>query len=66
MKDESEIKYVPPTFSARLMDNWHQYTQGSKSAKEYVKKLINSTSDAVPSIRKRKLKFFLDSEPALG
>ena len=37
MKEELEIKNVPP-FSARLMDNWHQYTQGNKSAKEYVEK----------------------------
>jgi len=29
---------VPPSFSARLMNNWHQHTQGYKSAKEYVEK----------------------------
>ena len=33
MKEELEIKYVSPSFSARLMDNWHQYTQGNKSTK---------------------------------
>jgi len=38
MKEELETKYVPPSFSVRLMDNWHQYTQGNKSVKEYVKK----------------------------
>jgi len=37
MKEELEIKYVPPSFNARLMDNWHQYTQGNKSAKEYIR-----------------------------
>ena len=36
MKEELETKYVPPSFTAHLMDNWHQYTQGNKSAKEYV------------------------------
>ena len=38
MKEELETKYVPPLFSARLMDNWHQHTQSNKSAKEYVEK----------------------------
>ena len=38
MKEELEIKYVPPLYSARLMDNWHHHTQGNKSAKEYVEK----------------------------
>ena len=38
MKEEVETKYVPPLFSARLIDNWHQHTQDNKSAKEYVEK----------------------------
>ena len=38
IKEEFETKYVPTSFSAPLMDNWHQYTQGNKSAKEYVEK----------------------------
>ena len=38
MKDELKGKYVPPPVSARLMDKWHWYTQGNKSAKEYVEK----------------------------
>ena len=38
MKEELETKYVPPSFSAHLMDNWHQHTQGNKSTKEYVEK----------------------------
>jgi len=38
MKDELKGKYVPSSFSNRLMDKWHQYTQGNKSAKEYVAK----------------------------
>ena len=38
MKEELEIKYVPPSFSACLMDNWHHHMQGNKSVKEYVKK----------------------------
>ena len=38
MKDELKGKYVPPSFSARLMDKWHRYTQGNKSAQEYVEK----------------------------
>jgi len=39
MKEELKIKYVTPSFSAHLMDNWYQYTQGNKSAKEYAEKL---------------------------
>jgi len=64
MKEKLETKYMPPSFSAHLMDNWHQHTQGNKSTKES-RNLMDSSSDAVPSIRKVKLKFFLDSEPAL-
>ena len=38
MKGEFGGKYVPPSFSARLMDKWHRYTQGNKSTQKYVKK----------------------------
>ena len=38
IKDELKGKYVLPSFSARLMDKWHRYTQGNKSAQEYVEK----------------------------
>jgi len=36
--DELKGKYVPLSFSDRLMDKWHQYNQGNKSVKEYVVK----------------------------
>jgi len=65
MKEELETKYVPPLFSACLIDNWHQHTQGNKSAKEYVEKFSEFLTDVVPSIGKVKPKFFLDSEPVL-
>ena len=38
MKEKLETKYVPLSFSARLMNSWQQHTQGNKSAKVYVKK----------------------------
>ena len=38
MKEELKVKYVPPLFSVRLMDNWHQYTKDNKSTKKYVEK----------------------------
>ena len=38
MKEKLKGKYVPPSFSDRLMDKWHQYTQGNKLEKEYVAK----------------------------
>ena len=38
MKDELKGKYVLPSFSDRLMDKWHQYTQGNKSVKKHVAK----------------------------
>ena len=41
------------------MENWHEYAQGNKSAEEYVEKF-----DEFP-VRKKKLKFFLNSELAL-
>ena len=36
MKDELKGKYVPPSFYPRLLDRWHRFTQGNKSAKDYV------------------------------
>jgi len=65
MKEELETKYVPPSFSARLMDNWHQHTQTTNLQKSMSRNLMNFSSDAVLSIKKVKLKFFLDFEPAL-
>ena len=59
MKEELKTKYVPLSFNAHLMDNWHEYAQGNKSAEEYVEKF-----DEFP-IRNEKLKFFLNSESAL-
>jgi len=47
------------------MDNWHQHTQGNKSAKEYVEKFNEFLVICNTSIRKEELKFFLDSEPTL-
>jgi len=38
MKDELRRKYMPPSFSAYLMDEWYQYTQGNKLTKKYVTK----------------------------
>ena len=43
----------------RLLDSSNKY------AKEYIEKFDEFLTDAVPSIRKVKLKFFLDSEPVL-
>ena len=65
MKEELEIKYALPSFSARLVDNWHQHLRGTNLQRSMSKILMNSSSDAVPSIRREKLKFFLDSKPAL-
>jgi len=42
MKDEMKGKIVQPSFGDHLMDKWHQYIQGNKSAKEYVVKLNES------------------------
>ena len=65
MKDELKGKYVPPSFSDRLMDKWHQYNQGNKSARSTLQNSMSFSLDAVPSVRKDKLKSFLDSEPNL-
>ena len=64
MKNELKGKYVPPSFSDRFMDKWHQYNQGNKSAKEYVTK-FNEFLIRCSTIRKDKLKFFLDLESDL-
>jgi len=65
MKEEIETKYVPQSSSARLMDNWHQHTQGNKSAKEYVEKFDEFLVRCSTLHKKVKLKFFLDTEPVL-
>ena len=65
MKEELETKYVPPSFSARLIDNWHQHTQGNKSVREYVKKFDEYLIKCSTFIGKMKPKFFLDSESIL-
>src|SRR5436190_8174187 len=38
MKDELKGKYVPPSYHSRLLDQWHQLSQGGQSAKDYVVK----------------------------
>ena len=47
MKDELRGKYVPPSFSACLMYEWHQCTQRNKLAKEYMAK-FDLSSDGIP------------------
>ena len=32
------LKYVPPSFSQQLLYKWNQWTQGNKSATEYIAK----------------------------
>ena len=66
MKEELKTKYVPPSFSARLKDNWHQYTQVTNLQKSMSRNSMNSLLEAVPFIEKVKLKFFPDLEPVLG
>jgi len=53
MKDELKGKYVPPSFSDHLMDKWHQYTQGNKSAQQRstLQNLMSFSLDTVPSVR---------------
>lgn len=36
LKDELKGKYIPPSYEAHLLDQWHRFTQGNKSAKEYI------------------------------
>jgi len=59
MKDELKGKYVAPSFSDHLMDKWHQYTQGNKSAKEYAVKFDEFLIRCNTSVRKDKLKSFI-------
>jgi len=66
MKEELETKYVPLSFSARLLDNWHQHIQSNKSAKEYIEKFSEFLIRCSTLHKKVKLKFFLDLEPVLG
>ena len=64
MKEDLKTKYVSPSFSDRLMNKWHQYTQGNKSEKKYVTK-FDEFLTRYSTINKDKLKFFLDLEPDL-
>jgi len=34
--DELKGKYVPLSYYTRFLDKWHQFSQGDKSANEYV------------------------------
>jgi len=36
MKDNLRDKYMPSSYCDRLFDKWHRFTQGTKSAKDYV------------------------------
>lgn len=38
MKNELKSKYMPPFFYQSLLDRRHRFTQGNKSAKEYIAK----------------------------
>ena len=66
MKDELKGKYVPPSFSAHLMDKWHRYTQGNKSAQEYVEKFDEFLIRCNAINTKGKLKLCLGFERDLG
>ena len=63
MKDELKDKYVPPSFSDRLMDKWHQYNQGNKSVKEYVTKFDEFLIRCSTFSKEEQLKLFLSLEP---
>jgi len=65
MKDELKRKYVPPSFRARLMDKWHQFTQANKPVQEYVENFDEFLINAASLTLKSKIKFFLDLEPDL-
>ena len=41
MKEKLMLKYVTPSFSQQLLDKWNQWTQGNKSATDYITKLMN-------------------------
>jgi len=47
------------------MDNWHNILRVTNLQRSMSRNSMNSSSDVVLSIRKVKLKFFLDSEPVL-
>ena len=66
MKDKLKGKYVPLSFSVRLMDKWHRYTQGNKSAQEYVEKFDEFFIRCNAINTKGKLKLCLGFEPDLG
>jgi len=65
MKDELKGKYVPPLFSDRLMDKWHQYNQNNKSAKEYIAKFDEFLIRCSTFNKEDKHKSFLDLESGL-
>ena len=38
MNDKLSVKYVPPSYYARILVKWHQFSRGNKSAKEHIAK----------------------------
>ena len=38
MKEKLILKYIPPSFSQQLLDKWNWWTQGNKSATDYIAK----------------------------
>jgi len=61
MKEDLEINYMPPVFSARLMTIGTNTLKTINLSRSMSKNSMNFSSDTIPSIRKVKFKFFLDS-----
>ena len=38
MKEKLILKYFPPSFSLQLLNKWNRWTQGNKSAIDYIAK----------------------------
>ena len=66
MKEKLMLKYAPPSFSQQLLYKWNRWTQGNKSATEYIAKFDEYLNRCGAIELKSPDRPYLGSGPVLG